>query len=349
MFKRLFLYLSLLSFCFNVYAADLALKADAPKEYVIQSGDTLWSIASRYLVHPWQWAALYSHNADLSHNPNKLYVGDILRFKNLRDHAKLYRVGKSTLKLSPAMREESLDKPIPAIPYAELQPFLRGMRILTPRNVANSPYVIAIEGSKTAGMAGMEIYAQNLNAPAERDYFLYRKGQLLVDPVSKLVLGYEGQYVGNARLLRYKPHHPAVLLMSSSQEEVLPGDYLSSIPPLSQMDDLMIREPNTHIEGQIIANLSEETRMSQNQVVVINRGRYQSLRNGDVLAIYRKGELVRDPTKPEHASYHKKDLIQLPNRRIGELIIFKLFDNASLGLIMNSTEESSLLDHVTNP
>ncbi|HHF7367207.1 TPA: LysM peptidoglycan-binding domain-containing protein [Legionella bozemanae] len=53
------------------------MKADAPKRYVVQHGDILWSIAGRYLDNPWEWKELWLANPKIK-NPNRLYPGAVL-------------------------------------------------------------------------------------------------------------------------------------------------------------------------------------------------------------------------------------------------------------------------------
>ena len=46
----------------SVQAQDVELREDHPREYVVQEGDTLWDIASRFLTRPWQWPAIWQAN-----------------------------------------------------------------------------------------------------------------------------------------------------------------------------------------------------------------------------------------------------------------------------------------------
>lgn len=334
-----------------VHADDLALKNNAPAQYIVKQGDTIWSIACAFLKYPWQWSELYQANPELSHNPDKIYPGDILVLKpGFKNHAKLIRTGRSTLRLSPSMRTDTLEQAIQTIPFAEIKPFLQGMQLVDQNTVNQSPYIVALNGETKTGIEGQEAYIKGLPNLNFSDYFVYRPDKKLVDQSTKKIIGYQAKYLGSIRVVRYKEKSISVADILTSREEFQPGDRLLAVPPLSEPDDIMLREPKKKVLGRIVGTLGEENqKITQYQIAVTNLGLEQGLRKGDVLAVYRTGEKVPDPLKPECYKEFRKDWITLPNERIGEVIIFKLFANASIGLVIQSKKEIQPMDAITNP
>ena len=76
-------------------------------------------------------------------------------------------------------------------------------------------------------------------------------------------------------------------------------------------------------------------------MVVLNKGDRDNLGVGDVLAVHRVGERVRDRITNE--------LIQLPSEKSGLVIIFRTFEKLSFALVLRSSRTIKVFDEVKNP
>jgi hypothetical protein len=47
--------------------------------HVVQPGDTLWELSSRFLNNPWMWPRVWSYNSQIT-NPHWIYPGQVVRF-----------------------------------------------------------------------------------------------------------------------------------------------------------------------------------------------------------------------------------------------------------------------------
>jgi hypothetical protein len=75
--------------------------------------------------------------------------------------------------------------------------------------------------------------------------------------------------------------------------------------------------------------------------VVINLGEWDGMQAGHVLAIYRPGVAVRDPVAGGN--------VTLPEERSGLIMLYRVFDRVSYGLVMESIREIHMLDRVGEP
>ncbi|MNT56247.1 hypothetical protein D3C72_1935320 [compost metagenome] len=83
------------------------------------------------------------------------------------------------------------------------------------------------------------------------------------------------------------------------------------------------------------------TQVGQLDVVTLNKGERDGLAEGNVLAIYKTGETVRDRVTGES--------VKIPDERAGLLMVFRTYEKLSYGLILGATRSLELMDKVRNP
>ena len=62
----------------GVSAAPGGPPGEVPDTHVVQKGDTLWDLSSRYYRNAWGWPKLWSYNPQIT-NPHWIYPGDLIR------------------------------------------------------------------------------------------------------------------------------------------------------------------------------------------------------------------------------------------------------------------------------
>ncbi len=88
------------------------IRPDAPMNYTVKRGDTLWDIAAVFLKDPWFWPEIWQINPQVE-NPHLIYPGDVLSLAyGANGDASVSISQYSGARLQPRLRSEGLEGPI---------------------------------------------------------------------------------------------------------------------------------------------------------------------------------------------------------------------------------------------
>ena len=325
------------------------IRPDAPSNYTVRRGDTLWDIAAVFLKDPWFWPEIWQINPQVE-NPHLIYPGDVLSLAyGAGGDAHVSISQYSGARLSPRLRSEALEGPIDSIPFSAIASFLSKPTVLTREQATRAPHVLAFRDHHMVGSTGFEVYVRGLQSPQlNQRYSVMHVGDPIIDPETNDLVGYQAAYVATA-VVNGPGEEVSKTILTEGAREALQGDRL-----VSQEGDTPLtfapHAPKGNVDGEIIAVADEATQIGQYQVVVVNRGAKHGLAPGAVLAVDQKGELVQDKYG-EHPWL--KDpwgpMIRLPYERAGTMIVFKVFDRVSYGLVIGARGPMQVADRVYNP
>ena len=312
-------------------------RTDHPDRYVVKKGDTLWDISSRFLNNPWYWPEIWHVNPQVS-NPHLIYPGDELALVYIDGKPYLTKTSNGVVKLSPQVRSEPIDTPIPAIPLDAIDSFLTKTRIVTEEELNGAPYVL--EGTEGRIVMGAldRLYARG-EAPA-KSVGVFRRSRAYTDPDTGEFLGLEARSIGDGNVIDEDGDILTVAL-TRTREEVRIEDRLLAREDRRINTAFTPSAPDEQIEGKMIAVENGVTQIGQYNVVVLNRGQRDGLEVGNVLAVLQAGNMARDPVT--------REMVQLPDERAGLLMVFQTYDKLSYGLILQATRALSVGDKVVNP
>ncbi|MCK7550659.1 LysM peptidoglycan-binding domain-containing protein [Marinobacter goseongensis] len=318
--------------------AQPELRSDHPERYTVVKGDTLWDISARFLNNPWYWPEIWHVNPQVQ-NPHLIYPGDRLALVYIDGKPRVTKVSSSdVIKLSPQIRSEAIDTPIPAIPLDAISSFLSETRIVSPEELNGAPYVLEGEDGRIITGAGDRVYARG-EKPADR-VGIFRRSKEFRDPDSGEFLGLEARSIAKGEVSA-ENGDVLTLSLTSSNEEVRIGDRLLVSEDRRLTTNFVPSSPEDEIEGVMISVEGGVNQIGQYDVVAINRGEREGLKPGNVMAVLKSGNQVRDPVTNE--------TIELPSERAGLLMVFQTYEKMSYGLILRASRVLSVGDKVTNP
>jgi hypothetical protein len=354
----------------------LGIKADAPDQYVVQRGDTLWGIAGKFLSEPWRWPDVWRLNKDQIRNPHLIYPGNVVRLDRATGMLSIDRV-------EPRIRVEPLAaEAIPTIPLKVIEPFLARPLVIERGGLDKAPQIVATQEGRFNIGAGARAYVDGLANTKESLWQVYRPGPALVDPDTNEALGYEAIYLGTARLIRQGGKaqdgriEPSTINILSAVQEISEGDRLV-VAPRPQVFSFAPRAPEKPVRARIMsiydgrndarfdyysrpktigATSGQEQELLYGgetgnlAVVSLNKGAKDGLEPGHVLALSRSTTIFRDRSVgPYLMGEPRTPPFPLPEERYGLLMVFRVFENLSYALTLNVERQVAPGDIASKP
>jgi hypothetical protein len=371
----------LLTLALGTFAATTTadLQPNAPDRYTVVPGDTLWGIATRFLRDPWRWPELWRMNQSQLRNPHRIYPGDVLVLDRSGSRVTM-RLDSS--RVGPRARIEPRDgDAIHAIPPSAIEPFLSKPLVVSEQELRAAPEIVATQEDRVILGAGNVAYVRGLKGGPGTRWQIFRRGDRLVDPDTKELLGYIALYLGEAEMVRPGGGgEVSTVELTKAVQEVYRGDRLLPLPPDKPMFGYVPHAPQNKVSGRIISTYGGLYETGPLSIVTLSRGTRDGLEVGHVLALYRDLKSARfyertaplfgrsGPTgndnripyvPPEVASRDsplfateppiKPDDFRLPTERYGLIMVFRVFERASYALVMQASRPVAITDIVANP
>jgi hypothetical protein len=248
-----------------------------------------------------------------------------------------------TVRLAPRVRDATAERgaAVASIPNNLIEPFLSQPIVIDVAEMAKYPRIIATQEGRVNIGRGDAAYARGVANDKIESYHVFRPARALYDPDDvnrKKPIAYEAFYLGTARMA--KPGEVATLRIQDSKQEIGVGDRLVPIERQTLVAYVPHR-PDKSIDGRIVSIYNGVQQAGRGQIVALNRGRGDGLEVGHVLALLETGATVQDRTVA------KREFVKLPDERIGDLFVFRVFDHISYALIMALVKPVSVGDRFT--
>ncbi|RTZ61470.1 MAG: peptidoglycan-binding protein [Gammaproteobacteria bacterium] len=317
-----------------------------PQRYEVVKGDTLWDISGKFLQQPWRWPEIWKKNPSIS-NPDLIYPGDVLVLDTSGGHPSLHHLrshklggnGLRVVKLTPKIRSQPIEQAIPTIPPSAILPFLRDTLILDNDTLSDAGHVsVGLDDSMVLGKHS-EFYARGLKGDEGQIFKIFKKGNVLKNPDTNEILGYETIFLGDAVMLR--PGETSKLRVTRSLQEISPGDRLLPAGDNVRFPVYQPHAPSRKVKGRILDSASKIGDMGDKNIVIISLGAREGMEQGHVLRTLYDGGKSVDPVT--------KKVFSLPAEDSGLLMVFQVYDKVSYGLLLNTLRPVKVNDIVATP
>jgi len=303
--------------------------------YVIQSGDTLWDISTRFLNDPHAWPELWSYNEYIT-NPHWIYPGNRIYFR-LGDRLTPPSAGQG-----PQTPTYTASEPVASAAerlcdfparfnerYDDLHITSEGL-LADEESISlrGKVYAAEVPGRLLGGQNFVYLRVDDADNVACGDLFgIYRKEQKKVQGPGG-TLGDMYRVLAIAEVVRVDGKTVTAHLRDS-YSEVERGDLVGAPTAVDLVVD--VRAPQDDVRANIIARLHTEQQLaSTGETVFIDRGVDDGVEVGSSLYVVesRDGQNLSGP---------EDDL--LPERVVGRVVIVRAESNYATGVVVNAARD----------
>jgi hypothetical protein len=389
MFRNIITLLMFCCLSFNLNAQVIALKEGHPDRHVVVKGDTLWWISARFLKDPWLWPKVWQLNRSQIKNPHLIYPGDVIVLDLSSGQPQLKLLRQTITLEPGVVVEPLDQAAISTIPLNVITPFLSQPLIIEKDQLAESPRIIAGPDNRVVLSTGTRVYINEIEEDADLNWFIYRPGDSLIDPDSKEVLGVEATYLGDLRVKKFGKPATAEVVKAKEEifvkDRLVPSgdEVITNFTPRApeiQINGRLLKIygglAEAGPESIVSINRGSQDGVEVGHVLAISRyGRIikdpeptkadkEKASKAEANAKPKLKELNFDVSSGEDGKTivnfekEKKEsapialepgYIKLPDERVGLMMVFRVFDRISYGLVMQANEPINTLDSIHNP
>jgi hypothetical protein len=245
-------------------------------------------------------------------------------------------------KLSPRIREESLENAIPTIPLDAINAFLTRALVIDKDALDRAPYVVQGADEHVITGAGDRVYVRGIEGNDVALFDIYEPGGTYIDPDTNEVLGHEAIYVGTGPVQRFGD--PATIQLTETTREVRVGDRLFPADRSAPNAFFQPHPTAPGTEGHIISVLGGVSQIGQFNVVALDLGQRDGMEVGHVMRIFQQGKVIKDSVSSRYSNE-----VRLPDEEAGMVMVFRTTEKVSFGLVMQATRAIHINDYVRTP
>lgn len=305
-------------------------RSNAPIVYTVKKNDTVMKLALMYLKKTGYWPQFLGVT---SLSATRLYPGNTLRILSLDGNKILLVDRKSTRnsidKLEPTVRSVSLEE-LPPISTKALKSLFIHPTLIPEKDFESLPMIVG--GAVTGQLyytSGDRVYLKNYIGQAGDQVAIFSKMRNIIDTDTQENLGYEVRYNGDGVI--DQTGDVTSMDISYANYQISDLDRVVALPD-QEIPDIIPHKSEILITGKIVDLYDALTATAENNTVVINRGARDGVNIGQIFEVTDTHKFVDPTSDPDNPKY-----LWAPPEAIGEVLIYKVYDKLSFGLVTDSS------------
>jgi hypothetical protein len=330
--------ISVNAFALSITEKDL--KVDIDTKYTVVKGDTLWDISGNFFKDPTLWIKLWDKNKQIE-NPHLIYPGDTVYFTlenneiKIKIDSKRESIRGNDIVITPTKRYIKHEEPIPVINFEKLSKLIRHVKVMDINDFVKLPSILSAETDGILLSTNIDFYVNDTkNEITDKYYGIYKNNDAVYE--SKQYLGQQIEKIGVAKLIEITGTLKKMKIITLNGEAQA-GYKLISEKESNDLNDSIIDIPKEKLSSSIISIVGGVNSAGLYDTIILNKGNTE-FKVGNILYLIKTGKTLKDPITAE--------LIKLPDREYGQVVIIDVNEKTSVATIINTKEKVELNDLV---
>jgi hypothetical protein len=303
-----------------------------PELHVVQKGDTLWSLCSKYFNDPWRWPRLWAANPVIT-NPHWIFPGDIIRLGGGNASA-----GPSvpSAPAAPASRQglTSVNR-VGALGGSAV--LLREIGFIETKDLDQAATITGSREEKMMLSTSDQAYLRypkgtTLRAGERYSVFSTDSDQPVVDATTGKTYGYLVRILGDIVVNQIAENDVARGTLADTVVPIERGARVS--PFVHQFKRIEPRPSEVNLEARVVATFEPNMLLGAGHFVVLNRGKRDGVQVGNRTFVIRRGDGYRGNL--ESWEIHDPES---PREVVGEILVVDVRDETAVAWIARSSKE----------
>jgi len=299
--------------------------------HVVQKGDTLWSLCSKYFNDPWRWPRLWAANPVIT-NPHWIFPGDVIRLGGGNASA-----GTPLPKASARTSPQGLSSVNRMGALGSSAFLLREMGFIEPKDLDQAAIITGSREEKIMLSTLDQAYLRypkgtTLRAGERYSVFTMDTEQPVVDSTTGKNYGYLVRIQGDIVVNQIAENDVA---RGTLVDTVLPIERGARVSPfVHQFKRIEPRPSEVNLEARVVATFEPNMLLGPGHFVVLNRGKRDGIQVGNRTFVIRRGDGYR--ANLESWEIHDPES---PREVVGEILVVDVRDDAAVAWVARSNKE----------